>query len=225
LDEALSVHDQVLTKLQADLTGPAKGIVDQALGASQTGHEAVQGILGTRTPEGEASPAGPPQGVPGGPPDGVQPGPPTGFPPGPGGPPDTGSEQGSQFEARVAGLEAHLSSARTSLQKGDLEVGRLELQAIEQEVHSLSLELAAVAAQNPARAQALARVLDEALSVNEQVLDQLISQVPGEATGWVEAALAASHAGRQTVQGILGGTFSPGPPGGVPGGLPWNPSP
>lgn len=219
LGEALAVQHQVLSGVRDKVPAPGQAAIDRAIEGSRATFDATEAgrpSIGDEVEAQEEGP-GPPDGVPGVLPGGAPQGPTDGAPPRSPGPP---SGDASPIELRISGLEAHFELARSRLQEGDLEAGRLELRVIEQEIGSLSLELAAVATQDPQRAESLARLLDEVLSLDEQVLAQLLPHVPAAAVPWLEAALAASQAGRQAAQRVLGPAFHPGPPGGLPVGPP-----
>lgn len=140
-----------------------------------------------------------------------------------GGPPEFGFDAGQpplSFEQRVVGLGTLLTQAQADLAQGDVASARIELQTFESEVNALAQELAAVAQDDPARAQILAELLDEALMLHEQVLSQLITQVPAQAVEAIQEALAASQAGLETVAGSFGEGMPGDPPDGVPDGPP-----
>ena len=152
----------------------------------------------------EQAQGGPPEGVPGGAPE------------------DEAVVEGQPltFEERVAGLGTLLTQAQVEIALGDMASAQVQLMAFEHEVDALAQELASVAQDDAARAQALAALLDEALMLHEQVLTQLLSQVPAQAAGWIQQALEASQAGLETVAGVIGESMPGGQPDGVPDGPP-----
>jgi hypothetical protein len=176
--------------------------VDNVVAAAQAIHtQVLTDVLGGMPGQAQG---GPPEGVPGGAPED-----------------EVGAEgQPLSFEERVAGLGTFLNQAQADIAEGDMALAQIQLLAFEHEVDALAQELAIVAQDDAARAQALAALLDEALMLHEQVLTQLLSQVPAQAAGWIQQALEASQAGLETVDGVMGESMPGGQPDGVPDGPP-----
>lgn len=138
-----------------------------------------------------------------------------------------GSEDGQEsseagapdsVEARIAELDEHIANAQSHLENGDHEAARVELEEYETEVDALAQELANVATDDDARAEALAALLEEALSRHTEVLTQLAVQVPAGAQASIQKALDSSAAGREAVNALFGNGMPGGPPGDIPGG-------
>ncbi len=215
LQQALSVHDEVLAEVQERVPEQAKDQVGRAIDASQAAMQRLDEIFA------DGMPGGPPDETPGGPPDSAAGGPPgvaPGVPDDPSeGPPEDLGPDGDvpDFESRVEGLEDLIRETRDHVDEGDDEAAEAALIEYQNEVAALAQELAAAARDDTDRAEALAALLAEALSVHGEILTQVLDQVPEQAADAIENAIARSEAGLAMIQLLFGDGF----PGGMPDGL------
>jgi hypothetical protein len=219
LEASLAVHTQVLTEVRGQLPEQAQPMLDQALLDSQSGLQAVQSVFGQSGPAGlpEGLPGGPPVSEPGAPDQAIPTGPPQGGV-APEGIAPAAEEQG--FEDRVAGLGQRAAQAQAAIEAGEFEQAEGIVLEYQSEVEALALELAGIAQQDAARAQALAALLEVALSIHIHTLTQLLPQVPQPAMGAIETALASSQAVAEQWQPWLPQDIPGGVPTGIPSGRP-----
>jgi hypothetical protein len=213
LQSALSVHSQVLAQVKEQTPEQSQVWIDQALMTSDAGRQQVESLFSGGMPGGEsgAAPDGAPEGRP------SRPGRET-----PADPPEgAGSEgQAPALEERIGNLQAHIDQAKSAVEEGDVETARAVLITYQSEVDALARELAAVAEDDVARAQALAALLDAALTIHSGILAQLQSQAPEEAQGAIEDALLASGTAQSIARQWMGEGLPGRPPGGTPSGPP-----
>lgn len=218
LDASLSVHEAALNEVVNQVPAEAAPAIQSAIEASQAGRQAAEGAL----PPGEAG--APPEGA--GPPEGTGPFNDAGQPED-AGPmqqnPGQGSGEGDpaavqSVEERLSALDQRIANAQAHARDGDYEAAQVELEAYENEVDTLAQELAAVAPDDDERADALAALLEEALTRHTEVLTQLAEQAPTEAHGFIQGAIDSSAAGLDTIRGVFGDGMPGGAPSDVPAG-------
>lgn len=216
LDASLSVHEAALNEVINQVPAEAAPAIQSAIEASQAGRQAAEGAL----PPGEAG--APPEGA--GPPEGTGPfddaGQPEDAAPAQENP-GQGSNEGDpaavpSVEERLSTLDQRIANAQAHAQDGDYEAAQVELEAYENEVNTLAQELAALAPDDDERADALAALLEEALTRHTEVLTQLAEQAPTEAHSFIQGAIDSSAAGLETIRGV----FGEGMPGGAPSDVP-----
>lgn len=234
LDAALSVHEQVLAQVAAQAPETAASFLQQAAVTSQAGRKVIEQTFAEGMPRGkpdEVPGAGPegangPPEVPGGAPEGAPGGRPEEVP-GAGGE-ETGSLP-SDFERRISGLQDFIEAIGRKADEGDASGLAEALAAYENEVDSLAQELAQVATQDEARAQALVVLLDEALSQHSKVLTEVLARAPEASRAYLEQAITFSDHAREQVIGLFGEGMPggdhredapSGPPAGTGGGRP-----
>lgn len=215
LATSLAAHETTLNEVASHVPQEAAPAIQEAIDSSSAGRQAVEGLFEEDRPTGPPEDAGPSDDT--GRPEGAAP---------PGSPPagsedsDERSEDGApeSVEERIAGLDEHIANAQEHTEDGDHDAAQLELEEYETEVDDLAQDLASMATEDEARAQALAALLDEALSRHTEVLTQLAEQLPAESQGYILEALESSTASRELVGGLFSDGMPAGPPSSFPGG-------
>lgn len=216
LQSSLSVHSQVLTETRASVPESAQAYLDDALVASEAGKQAVDSVFADGMPSGQpdGAPEVPSRDLPGGQPESRGP-----QAPAPGADQSDSSAAGEvpSLEERLAGLDGRIAEVQDRFAAGEIEQAHTVLVSYQNEIDALAQDLAAVAQDDAARAEALATLLDAALTVHTDILSQLVDQVPDGSRAYVEQAISASQAGKEQL-----GAYMPAgqPPSGVPDGQP-----
>jgi len=219
LQEALSVHTEVLIGVQDQAPDQAKSSIDLAIGSSEAGQIIVEGIFSEGMPgdhpEGEpVVPSGElPELVPGGPSGDV--GPPEELPGAPEG--AAPADPVGDDDSRIASLGQNIEDIQQLVHSGSHDELQDAVVEYENEVDLLAQALAEIAMDDEARAQALAVLLDEALAQHSKVLNEVLGSAPDQAKASIEQAIAASEVVMDMMSDIFSGGF---PGGGAPEGAP-----
>ena len=223
IQEALSIHTQVLTEAREQVPDQAGSSIDYAIGVSETGGIVMEDLFS------QGMPGGPPEDTPGELPEAMPgdsqdiPSPPVEVP--------SGSEHGApgplaedfadqDFVDRIGHLQDRVDSIGQLTEEDLYEELESEIGEYKNQVDVLAQALADVAQEDEARADALAVLLDEALAQHSMVLNDVLDSAPDQAKAYIEHAISASEAVREILRSALDGSLQDGAPEGVPAGVP-----